>query len=224
MRTQVKSRRRRKKPYARKRKMPPRQKKTPSPDTSKYTHHTGAKFKIYSITGDGNCLFRAMAYFALGRQNEHAFVRQQVVKYICDHWDRFKNFVPELDKAVYRKRMNSLGTFGSEAEIVAFTEVFSCKVSVYFKDSPDRDPLVFGDSPTECFVLYSGMTDCGHYDVLHPNSRVTCNISFHKESIRGLRRKTLEQFGRHLDYFKESEQNSHFHILFTHKLLNKKKI
>ncbi|GFU53754.1 OTU domain-containing protein [Nephila pilipes] len=214
MRTKASSRRRLKTPYGRKQKMAPRRKKTPSPDTDTYIHHSGAKFQIFSITGDGNCLFRAMAYFAFGRQSEHAFVRNEVVKYVCDNWDRFKNFTAEEEMPVYRKRMSSSGTFGSEKEIVAFTEVFDCKVIVYFKDSPERDPLVFGDSSTECFVLYSGMTDCGHYDVLHPKTRSTCNILIHKQSIRHLRRRTREQFGSHLNCFNYTNQKGHFNTLF----------
>ncbi|GBN00382.1 hypothetical protein AVEN_19389-1 [Araneus ventricosus] len=179
-------------------------KKTSSASVSKFVHHSGARFKIFPITGDGNCLFRAMAYFVLCSQDEHNFIRNRIVKYVCKHWDRFQNFLPQDDKESYRTKMSSPRTFGSEAEIVAFTEIFDCSLKVYFMSHPERDPLVFGDSSTECFVLYSGPLDCGHYDVLFPTSEKPCNLSRHRQAIRDLRRRTLEEFGDDLENFKEN--------------------
>ncbi|GIX99293.1 OTU domain-containing protein [Caerostris extrusa] len=183
------------------------QKKSSLNDEDRFSHHTGANFQIYPITGDGNCLFRAMAYIVFGRQSEHSFIRNKVVSYVSSHWKRFKNFFPDEDRLDYRDRMSSSRTFGSESEIVAFAEVFECKVHVYFKDSPERDPLMFGNSATDCFILYSGITDCGHYDVLLPLSRVTCSLTRHKESIRNLRRRTYEEFNADLNDFKLQEQD-----------------
>ncbi|GIX97482.1 hypothetical protein CEXT_4111 [Caerostris extrusa] len=65
-----------------------------------------------------------MAYFVLGKQIKHAFIRDQVVNYVCENWDRFKNFTSEEEMEAYEKRMSSASTYGGEAEIVAFSEVF----------------------------------------------------------------------------------------------------
>ncbi|GIX74863.1 OTU domain-containing protein [Caerostris extrusa] len=183
---QTKNRRRRKKQLITKRQT----RQTLPRGYNKFLHEAGGRFKIHSITGDGNCLFRAMAYFVLGKQIKHAFIRDQVVNYVCENWDRFKNFTSEEEMEAYEKRMSSASTYGGEAEIVAFSEVFGCKVNVFFKDSPGREPLVFGDSSTNCFVLYSGLNDYGHYDVLLPTSQKTWDLSHYKISIDSLRRRT----------------------------------
>ena len=38
--------------------------------------------KLYRITGDGNCLFRALSYAITGRQNYHSLVREKIVQHM----------------------------------------------------------------------------------------------------------------------------------------------
>ncbi|GBL84377.1 hypothetical protein AVEN_117151-1 [Araneus ventricosus] len=172
----------------------------------KFIQRDGARFKIYPMRGDGNCLFRAMSYFVLGRQADHDFIRKMVVKHVCDNWDRFRNFATESNAEDYASHMNSPRTYGGEAEIVAFTEIFGLKVQVFFQDFPQRSALTFGDSSTTCYVMYSGMADNGHYDVLLPTTKKVCNVQLYRESIRQLREATAVVFERDLADFRENKK------------------
>ena len=42
-------------------------------------------FTIFSITGDGNCLFRAVSHQLEGYQENHRFYRDAAVKYMTIH-------------------------------------------------------------------------------------------------------------------------------------------
>lgn len=206
-------------------------------------------FQVHVITGDGNCLFRAMSYYVFKKQADHAFVRHLIVQHVCSHWDRFKNFFCEgeiseqrqdsdkdrqnkdqiIDKDrqnkdevseqrqisdrdrqhrdKYQNKMKKLKTHGGEPEIVAFTEIFQCEVEVLFRESPERDPLSFGNSDKSCFLLYSGKIDSGHYDVLKPVPSNSVDFEKHKQSISVLRENAREMFGKDLEDFEKDKEN-----------------
>ncbi|GBO28565.1 hypothetical protein AVEN_102198-1 [Araneus ventricosus] len=152
------------------------------------------------------CLFRAMSYFVLGRQADHDFIRKKVVKHVRDNWHRFRNFTTERNVEEYASHMSSPRTYGGEAEIVAFSEVFRLKVQVFFPGFPQRSALTFGHSTTTCHVMYRGMADNGHYDVLLPTTDEFCNVQLYRESIRQLRRATADVFKRQTADFRENKE------------------
>ncbi len=43
-------------------------------------------FRRIKITGDGNCLFRAVSQFLYRHQNQHKELREEAVSYIYTHW------------------------------------------------------------------------------------------------------------------------------------------
>lgn len=77
-------------------------------------------------------------------------------------------------------------------EIVAFTEVFRCKVEVYFKESHEKHPMAFGSGNVVSHILCSGGFDSGHYDALLPMSSQAIRLEFYKEPIN------LMEYGDHM--------------------------
>ena len=151
--------------------IPPDPNKNPSqPKKNKKSfHHVNyGPFRIVLINGDGNCLFRCMAHYVFGNDEDHILVRHMVVDHVCNKWDYYNSFAPDEDVEKYSQRMLEDGVYGNEMEISSFVEVFNCKVEVFFMATPRRDPLVFGTHGTLCYFLFSGENDRGHYDVLRP--------------------------------------------------------
>lgn len=167
------------------------------PNEITFQHRNFGRFSVRSISGDGNCLFRAMAHYVLGDQTNHILVRHMVVHHICDHWDYFTSFARDEDATSYQRRMKVAGTYGGEMEIVAFTDVFICRVEVFLKSSPKRDPLSFGTEGLPCLVLYSGLADCGHYDVLELKDQGF--IEEYREAVTSLRQRVHGDFQEALE-------------------------
>lgn len=168
---------------------------------TRFNHNKGGKFSIMKMVGDGNCFFRSISYFVFGRQSEHSYVRYRVVRYILENWERFKYFM-DCDKQEYLKSMVFDGGFGGQPEMVAVSEVFNCQLRICFDDSTNRKPEIIGKRRTKCFLLYSGPSDAGHYDVLKPMQSNWCSLTSHKYSLRKLREKTREQFRDDREFYK----------------------
>ena len=49
--------------------------------------------KIEEQDGDGNCLFRSVAYQVYGQEELHMYLRESCMDYILECRDYFKNFV-----------------------------------------------------------------------------------------------------------------------------------
>lgn len=49
--------------------------------------------KIEEQDGDGNCLFRAVAFQVYGDENLHTLLREKCMDYVLECHDYFKNFI-----------------------------------------------------------------------------------------------------------------------------------
>ncbi|BFZ53191.1 hypothetical protein PYCC9005_000214 [Savitreella phatthalungensis] len=90
---------------------------------------------IKDISGDGNCLFRALAD-QLGEEidkDRHRQIRYDVVQYLRDRPDEFSFFVEE-DYDGYLDRMGKDGVYGDNLEIVAFARRYVKYVKIYQPD------------------------------------------------------------------------------------------
>ncbi|KAK9450643.1 uncharacterized protein V1518DRAFT_411314 [Limtongia smithiae] len=76
--------------------------KPPRPKHSTQSDDTDAEFPLLrsqglyasQITGDGNCLFRALAEQLYGDAERHAYIRHEVVSFLREHKTRFIGFLP----------------------------------------------------------------------------------------------------------------------------------
>lgn len=87
---------------------------------------------LHDITGDGNCLFRALADQLFGDESRHAHIRRETVAYMAKHADEFTSFM-DGDETLSKRctRMKKYGVYGDNMEIVAFAKCFGVGVKIY---------------------------------------------------------------------------------------------
>ncbi|KAJ2766739.1 substrate-specific activator of APC-dependent proteolysis, partial [Coemansia nantahalensis] len=84
------------------------------------------------MTGDGNCMFRALADQVDGTPDTHARHRESVCEYMARHADEFSPFMDEtcpFDR--YVSNMRKSGVFGGNLELVAFARNYVVDIRVY---------------------------------------------------------------------------------------------
>ena len=86
-------------------------------------------------SGDDNWLFRALSRGITCTPNYHGSIRNTVVQHINDNIERYQDFYNRFKKYIYIYIMFKQGTWGREAEIQTFTEVYSVNVYVHELES-----------------------------------------------------------------------------------------
>ena len=76
-------------------------------------------------------MFRALSRGWFGTPLYHNKIRESICDYITYHSDRFKDHLP-WDINEYIDRMLEGGEWGGEPEIVAFSERYIIRVSMFF--------------------------------------------------------------------------------------------
>ncbi|GBO20229.1 hypothetical protein AVEN_67509-1 [Araneus ventricosus] len=136
-----------------------------------------------------------MAFFLLETPEKHSVVRKTAVMFVYENWNNFKDFLMEESREAYRRNMSMSQTYGTEVEILACAEKFSCSFTIFYKDHPDLKPTVIGNSPPECYILYTGPWDDGHFDVLLPMSMESSELLNYKVAMNYLRRRVSQDLG-----------------------------
>ncbi len=93
---------------------------------------------IKDITGDGNCLFRALADQLFNDHNRHLEVRTRIM----DHIQRseYEKFVEDdVPFDTYCSKMSKSGTWGGKVEPRAAAVAFRVKLYVHQLDLPQYD-------------------------------------------------------------------------------------
>lgn len=100
-----------------------------------------------NITGDGNCLFRALSDQLYGYPNQHAILRQNVCDYLESRSDKFAAFI-DVEKPFedYVRSMRQSGTYGGHLELSAFAHLKQKEIKivqpglVYVVSGDDESP------------------------------------------------------------------------------------
>lgn len=93
--------------------------------------------ELRDVTGDGNCLFRALGDQLEGHGRNHLKHRHDVVAYMLDHREDFEPFVEDdvpFDKHV--KNLNEIGTYAGNDAIVAFARLNKLHVVIHQVNTP----------------------------------------------------------------------------------------
>ena len=91
--------------------------------------------RIKEVSGDGNCLFRAVSDQIYGDEKYYRAIRRICLEYIEMEEDFFKNFVVQgtnpkkFREYVIRKRED--GVWGDDVEIQALSEIYNKSVEIY---------------------------------------------------------------------------------------------
>ena len=92
---------------------------------------------LKQITGDGNCLFRALGDQLQGNSNDHFLYRTNVVNYMRQNREDFEPFVE--DDISFDSHLSSLaenGTFAGNDSIVAFARLHNITVVIHQLNKP----------------------------------------------------------------------------------------
>ena len=137
----------------------------------------------HRIRGDGNCLFRTISKFVLGREKDHMYVRHGIVRFmeLPNNIFEFESYFgfgtglryKSLHDYINQTKMNLSSTYGTDLEIIAFATMVQSNVMVYMcEDHAWRryEPAFINDTCltyTENFVLHIIHSN-EHYDLCVP--------------------------------------------------------
>ncbi|XP_071131126.1 reticulocyte-binding protein homolog 2a-like [Mytilus edulis] len=92
-----------------------------------------------SITGDGNCLFRAISYALSNRQEFYGNIRKAIVDHLIRNAEMFKSFLQPRFKTVEEHiqtlQMKENNVWGTELEILACADLLKTDIYTYYNDS-----------------------------------------------------------------------------------------
>ncbi|KAI7885276.1 cysteine proteinase [Lichtheimia hyalospora FSU 10163] len=84
------------------------------------------------MSGDGNCLFRALSDQYHGSDKQHKQVRQQVCQYLRDNEEEYQFFVEDDQSFEHHVScMERDGTYGGNMELAAFARLNGVDIKVY---------------------------------------------------------------------------------------------
>lgn len=108
----------------------------------------------FDVTGDGNCLFRALSdqYYGDGGSG-HRKIRAMTMDYMENNPGEFEMFMLDENLAQHITRMRKDGTFGDQAEIVAFARTTNVNISIHQRDT---EPLLIRPDGGSCETKYNG--------------------------------------------------------------------
>lgn len=151
------------------------------------------KFTIKENRGDGDCLFHSLfetltrAVPTVTRGKTQHDIRQEIVDYVMDHLgephnqmtqqtfeDALKHGIkvngPTLYISNYEHEMKKRGTYGTDLEISAASQLYGINIYVVNKDGISFDQLYIGDgSPTSHNTWYIFNYNNVHFTSLIPN-------------------------------------------------------
>ena len=89
---------------------------------------------LYLISGDGNCLFRAISFGLFGADDKHYEIRTAIVRLINLNGNIFSNFlIPSVNHATIEEHVSHMmhnSVWGTQVEIVAAATLFQIPVYV----------------------------------------------------------------------------------------------
>ncbi|EGV64137.1 OTU protein [Yamadazyma tenuis] len=131
---------------------------------------------VNEVLPDGNCLFRSIQHQLTVCLKLHKTIeelRQEAASYIRLHPVSFEPFLFNKDEIMslsdYCTQLESTTMWGSDIEIMAFSEIYECTIEVFVAEG---DNLVFGeqfsDQPRLYLAFYKHNYGLGeHYNSLH---------------------------------------------------------
>lgn len=115
----------------------PRTNLTPTAQQNSTNQNIDQAFILHDITGDGNCLFRAISLYLYNTQENHLRPRADAVSYIRRNWNDIKNHLvittdPKLmTQRNYCYNMRCNGTYGTSVEMLALSEIHQINFNIF---------------------------------------------------------------------------------------------
>ncbi|WAR00548.1 OTU7-like protein [Mya arenaria] len=94
----------------------------------------GIPDQIRSITGDGNCFFRAISYVLTEKEISHSVVREKLTQYMKNNGHYFKSVLPrnsDIHQYIKQTNMNQDRVWGTEVELFAASHMLKTNILIY---------------------------------------------------------------------------------------------
>lgn len=92
---------------------------------------------IREITGDGNCLFRAISDQLNGTEDMHAHYRHVAVDFIANNRSDFEPFIEDDQNFDdYITKIRKLTTWGGNMELQAISLILAINIKIHMLDNP----------------------------------------------------------------------------------------
>lgn len=94
---------------------------------------SGPPLQCHTIIGDGNCFFRAISFSLTGSEDAHEILRSKMCKHINENPTLFKGLLRSSNQSLenYIKKMNNVGTWATEFEIIAMSHMLQIHIFTY---------------------------------------------------------------------------------------------
>ena len=87
-------------------------------------------FLIKKVSGDGNCMFRAVSDQVYGSEQYHSILREKCMDYLVVQKRFFELFIEgDFNNYINEKRKN--GTWGDDIELEALSEIYNRPIEIY---------------------------------------------------------------------------------------------
>ena len=129
------------------------------------------------ILPDGNCLFRSISKALFGTSSGHFCLRKLIVTFIRSNSQLLGELCNPPSMEEHCKRMETPGTFGTQAELQATTSLFQVPVYLFQKPNETRDWewVVYSPQPRSRL----NYTLCSGLENVHPPNTFNIEILYH---------------------------------------------
>jgi len=91
-------------------------------------------FRVFDVSPDGNCLFRAISVLLYGDQEHHKDIRKACCDYLEKESKRFEFLAENGDFPAYISHMRNLAVWADEPELRAIEELYDRPISMFSCD------------------------------------------------------------------------------------------
>ena len=136
---------------------------------------------IHKVVGDGNCLFRALAFILYGTEDDRDKVKLCILEFEGQNGDLYREFVPEGNTSLedHIQALRKPNAWGTHFELKAAATVYQMDVRVFMQISSTTDyheldfhpyklqhPLVKPPLAKEIDTLELCHTNNNHFDCI----------------------------------------------------------
>jgi hypothetical protein len=141
------------------------------------------------VDGDGACQFRSLSDQLYGNPMHYPQVRQEVVKQLREHRDKYSGFVVGSSYEEYLEEMSKPFTWGDHLTLVACSDLFGTTVMVVTSYEDSHVIKIKPEKETSNRVLWLSFYAEVHYNSIYPRDDppASASSSAHKDQAQSLK-------------------------------------
>ena len=113
---------------------------------------------LHDVSGDGNCLFRALSHQFYDTTGQYLFLRNACCVYIEENANLFMPF--DIDIPMYLKELKKDGVWGDGIALYAFALANICNIIIYYYPDVEFHTIEIPDSVRTINLAF---VDGNHY-------------------------------------------------------------